>query len=159
MRAFLPRLALAYLVALPAAWAGEEAPQCAAEAHRCPAAPVPVFTTSINYPICFYDTDLGAVTSAKKAWPEYSKNLANAITMVTHRNNSVVVVNSRNVVVRTTRFRHRQLEKMWARIGCMGQSGSATADTSRKRCEQFMNEVVVQKKEPLAAPSCQTFLD
>jgi len=114
---------------------------------------------TLNYPICFYDVELGAVNNARKNWPTYSKSLAEALRLATHTEGSVVVVNSRNVVVRTTKFRHKQIAKMWPELACIGQSGGDTSDKRRQACTRFIKSTILESKENSDEPICQTFFE
>ncbi len=125
-------------------------------------APVKIPST---YPVCFYDVELGAVSSAKASWTTQTDRLAAALASIVGNKKQVTVVSSRNIVVLAPKYRHRRIRGIWPEIACIGQSGGETSANRRKICVSYIREVLKAfdtKTSPPAdvpEPICQTFLD
>lgn len=127
--------------------------------HEVPTRRAPV-TTATSYPICFYDVELGAVATAKAAWPNYSGKIIDGLNVIVRNRAAISVVSSRTVVVRTTAFRHRQVREIWPEIACIGQSGGETSLLRRRICVSHIRNVLSKKRhDDSSEPVCQTFLD
>ena len=115
---------------------------------------------SVFYPICAYDVELGAVNMARVAWPNYSKRLEQALITITGRPKAVAMISSRGVVVRTSGYRHTQIEQIWPNIACFGQSGGETSAFRRNLCVAHIASTIRPQQGSRARPIiCQTFLN
>ena len=149
-------------------WAANDPPVCAPSHPTCPPSPaVREINLSIAYPICFYDVESGAVASATDFWPEYSRRLSEALSVIAGAKERVQVLSSRTVVVRATAFRHRQIVNMWPEVACIGSSGGDASARRRGICVDFLRSQLqpnAAHKPPaarpeMAEPICQTFLE
>jgi len=127
-------------------------------AYTRPAVPV----TSQTYPICFYDTELGAIDSARDAWPIYSQKLAQVVNSVAPSARSIAV-DSRAMVVTASFSAHQRIRGIWPSVACYGQSANSLSGRLLDICTKYVTAYLVaeQRKRPLpadlAVPLCQTF--
>ena len=123
--------------------------------------PAPVTQVATAYPLCFYDVELGAVEAARSSWEHYAKRVAAGLVPIVRDPTSVAVISSRTVVVRTSRYRHSQIRKVWPEIACIGQSGGMTSEGRRNICRIYIASIIAQisgkRKSSLPQPVCQTF--
>lgn len=115
-----------------------------------------------TYPICLYDTTLGAMEQAKEDWPALQTKLTKAVTLVTRDSQSIVIVTSRAAVVRTTDAEDKVLQSIWPPIACYGSSSGSVSGQELRNCERYVKEYM---KAPLdnkrlandvIVPPCQT---
>jgi hypothetical protein len=146
---------------LAGGWGGQR--DCCCPPTRIKRPPPPP-TVGVVYPICFYDVELGAVETARLAWPQYSKKLEAVLLGRVQNRKRVTVTSSRSAVAWATKYTHRQIASVWPEIACIGQSGGETSEQRRKTCVKFVGMVLKSNVEktsmPAGAPEpvCQTFL-
>lgn len=115
-----------------------------------------------TYPICLYDTSVGAAQEAEVNWPILRSKLTEAAALVTNNPTDVVVVNSRTAVVRTTSRRHSRLQSIWPPIACYGRSGGAESGQMLLTCIAYVKAYMLAGKSSqdlppsVIVPTCQT---
>jgi len=115
-----------------------------------------------TYPICLYDTSLGAAQEAEANWPTLRSELAEAAVLVTRNPANVVIVNSRTAVVRTTSRRHSRLQSIWPPIACYGKSGGAESGQMLAICMAYVKAYLQFERSGqnlpsnVTIPTCQT---
>src|SRR4051794_8465390 len=145
----------------PGGWGWGKPEDCHCGRKRV-APPPPV--TGVVYRICFYDVELGAVETARLAWPQYAKKLEGLLQRRVQNKKRTAIVSSRSAVVWATKYTHRQFVKVWPEIACVGQSGDEILEQRRKVCVKFLGAQLKSEveKSPVQAgllePVCQTFL-
>jgi hypothetical protein len=155
-------LGLAFCLMMPIISTAQENLVCRADVPICAPLPASRVLFSKAYPICFFDVDLGAVDAARAFWPEYSQRIFAALEPMLEATNNAQILSSRTIVVRTTLFRHRQIEKMWPEIACIGASGGETSVRRRKICVEAIKSAITESKsspEKLGELICQTFIE
>lgn len=131
----------------------------------CKPKPKVHFKSSFTYPLCFFDTELGAINTAKSSWPSYADKIHSIISKITSSKDAAVVVDSRRVVVRTFAWNHRELKAIWPELACVGQSGSMESVRRRRICVSYIKAELKSLTagrslpESILEPACQTFLD
>lgn len=115
-----------------------------------------------TYPICFYDTNLGAASATAKEWPHlkarYEAVLANAV----GSNGGAVVVTSRAAVVTAPDYIQKSLGVIWPDIACYGESGGTTSAGQLHLCERYIREFIhasdakMELPGSVTVPICQT---
>lgn len=113
-----------------------------------------------TYPICLYDTALGAVKEAEEAWPSLEARLTDVASLVAGSRENVVVVNSRAAVVKTTKGQDKRLRAIWPSIACFGQSGGTASGELLRACVEYVRSYISNEGESLPSqvlvPPCQT---
>jgi hypothetical protein len=154
-------------LAIGGAQAGDWAGGWGGQGNCCcppPRVKPPPPTVGVVYPICFYDVELGAVETARQAWPQYSKKLEAVLLGRVQNRKRVTIASSRSAVAWATKYTHRQIAGVWPEIACIGQSGGETSEQRRKVCVKFVRMQVKSNVEKASMPPgalepvCQTFL-
>lgn len=123
------------------------------------------YKRAVEYPICFYDVDLGAVAKAKSAWPFYSEKLSKVIFNIIGNKGDFTIIDSRRVVIRTFSWGHREVSSIWPSLACIGQTGGGDSLNRYERCVVYVKKVLTLNSKGLGhtesslSPICQTFLD
>lgn len=117
-----------------------------------------------TYPICFYDVNIGAVSSARVEWPNLKARYEKILTSITGDNKNWAVLSSRIAVVNARYYTHDEISHIWPSIACYGESGGAESMRLRRACEIYIeNSLASQAKPDLVSesniPVCQTFTD
>lgn len=116
------------------------------------------------YPLCFYDTDLGAVQAGRRLWGSYPEVLEGVLMMKSRRLTSFQIVSSRSVLVRTTLNHHRELLTFWPDVACIGRTSGSASVALLNVCKSYVDAFVRSQihHDPLSPgipePVCQTFL-
>lgn len=116
-----------------------------------------------TYPICFYDTNLGAVASAAKEWPKLKISFQEVLNGAVGSNGSAVVVTSRAAIVTAPNSVHDEIANVWPDIACYGESGGSTSTELLRTCENYISRSILASRQKAAIPPdivipiCQTF--
>jgi hypothetical protein len=117
-----------------------------------------------TYPICLYDTNLGAAEAAERNWPTLRSQLSETLSLATNDPDDVVVIHSRVAVARTTVRQDNALRSLWPPIACYGLSAGTTSSELLAACQVYIRALLEADRsgQPLPAnvvvPACQTFL-
>ncbi|MBF2790035.1 MULTISPECIES: hypothetical protein [Enterobacter] len=123
------------------------------------------YKRAVEYPICFYDVELGAVAKAKSAWPSYSGKLSRVIFNIVGNENDFTIIDSRRIVIRTFSWKHREIRSIWPSLACIGQTGGGDSLERNTRCVVYIKKMLNATSKGIVhsdsdlAPICQTFLD
>jgi len=134
-------------------------------ACNCQTKPKVSYKRAVNYPICFYDVELGAIGTAKAAWPSYAERLSKTLGRIAGNANDVLIIDSRRIVVRTYAWGHREISGIWPELACIGQSGGGDSVGRRDSCIAYIKADLKATSsgtglpEDILVPICQTFLD
>lgn len=117
------------------------------------------------YPVCFYDTNLGAVSAAENLWRSYPETLRDVIDLKARRQTAFAIVSSRMVVVRTTLNHHRELLDVWPEVACVGRTDGSETNAINRICRSYVadflesqfNHTTISDESLEFAPTCQTF--
>ena len=112
------------------------------------------------YPVCLYDTDLGASNQAKSDWPKLQAQLTTTLQMVVNSRNASVIVTSRAAAARTNYGMNETLSRIWPAIACYGQSNGSAH--SLEICESYIRAYLAAQtnhetlSDQVIRPPCQT---
>lgn len=124
----------------------------------------PLEYKQLAYPLCFYDTDQGAVADAKKFWQTYPEKIDKIISSHSKYADAVIST-SRVVFIRATMYRHKQIATIWPDVACVGLSGGNESSNMLRICKSYVREyvdMIISGKDPSEVsiqPVCQTFID
>lgn len=111
-----------------------------------------------SYPVCLYDTELAAATSADAAWPDLRMRLGQVLEVGGAEKTSVVV-NSRMAVAKTTQGQDRKITRVWPRLACFGRSGGTETDAALRICTAYVQEFLAKDRARRPTPAsvaCRT---
>ena len=116
------------------------------------------------YPICFYDTDLGAVNAARSAWRTIPATLEAVVNAKKRRKTTITFGSSTRAFIKTTMNHHRELLNIWPEIACIGRTGGISSQKANKICRRYVEDFIRREIDHKITPSdviepiCQTFL-
>jgi hypothetical protein len=114
------------------------------------------------YPVCLYDTSVGAVEVAKQAWPGYQMRLESALKSIAP-GSRIVFVNSREVVFTASARAHRRVQEIWPLLACYGESGGTSSSQLLDICTKYIRVLIKSRAtkhtlpESVVVPACQTY--
>ena len=116
-----------------------------------------------SYPVCLYDTDLGAAQQARTEWPAVRAQLVKALALAAGGTDQVVLVSSRIAIAKTSEGEDVHLQRVWPAMACYGASGGTASGQLLSACTTYVKALMESQRKgtPLstnvAVPACQTY--